>query len=526
MLKELHAGGLNLLELGVEWAVYDKPIFSVVHAAALNGHTAALEWIADTYGDLAWLDRPDAAGCTPLYYAVQTARSMKTARFLLRCGCDPFAWNPESGRSPLSAAIELLPKLAKDFLAAKTQPVDSWWGNPVIRFDFDGIAVSPQCTGQLLFTSESGDRVSIEGLIARSMSPDLASVPIITRLLDRKWEEWARNQYWYLLATFLLLVVPYAAEAIVGPYTSAEVQGTLFAVAVVGYFECAQAEWLQLQSRGINAYVTRNWNIVDIVLLVTLPFTVVPHIFDALDLKFAPLGLEPTLTPVAVALDAALLLVVSLRFLRYLSVFSELRIGPYLYSVLQIVSLSWQPLLFLSVVVASFAAAFVLVFRYGSATPVGYWDMIILLMRWIFQPDEAFEAIKKLPLEAPGFVLFLLYICVAVLGSLRLVQDSVNVSQESTDEGSEARFQALRLEIVDDIEQQMLANSARDRKELSAFYDSLQDGGQLLQLETRAELWPRRKKHREARASPRASVASGVASGAASDAAGDGGGAA
>lgn len=497
MLRELHRAGLDMLGLRVEWAVYDKAEFTVAHAAAINGHLEALAWMTETFetpDGLGWLDLPDAAGSTPLYYAVQTARSAEVARFLLGRGCNPFTRNAMTGRSPLSISIESLPELAKLFLETKTKPVYAWWGNPVIGYDFEGVAVDAQTTeGQLRFTSEGGSTISIEGLISLSGRPDLAAVPIINRLSDRKWEAWARERYYSVFASFLLLAAPYITEAMVGVDWDAFWQLTLLGACSVAWFSYTWIQILEFQSRG-RGYLSYGWNIIDVIILVLVPLGAVPHIFDALDLQLDLVDLEPTLQPVAVVFDAFLLILMCVRLCRFLSVFSEVRLALYLNTVLDILTLSWKPLFFLAIVVASFALGFVLIFRPGPGKHPGYVDMIFKLLGWTFQPDEALSELMGIPLEVPGLALFLIYLCVAVLGSLRLVEDSVNVKRVASEEAADAQFQALRLEVIDDIEQQLLAGSEDGVAELHAFYKDLRNSSELLQLETRTELWPQRKR--------------------------------
>jgi len=498
MLQELHQAGLDLQQLRVEWAVYDEPTFTLVHAAALYGHLKCLQWLVSTYGDGDWLDVPDAAGCTPLYYAVQAARSTAVAQFLLKSGCNPFTMNDAAGRSPLSVAIELLPGLAVDFLKMKSQPVDAWWGNPIIKFDYEGIAIDSRGTGKLLFTSELGDEVSILSLMVRSRQPVLAGTPIISRLCERMWTAWARTRYFTLLTTFLLLIVPYALETLGAHDKSAELVFGLFTVSTFGYLAYVWAQYLEVQSRGFLSYSAKEWNILDIIILVLCPFTALPHGFDALNWNIGPVGLGSELQPAAIVLDAVLSQLMCLRLLGYLSVFEEIRIGPYLYTVFEIVYLSWQPLVFLSLVVASNALGFLLLFRYGdtgggqdAVAELSYFDVVRKLVDWVFQPNDAFEAIGKLTLAGPAYVLYLVFVIVAVLGSFRLVQDSVNVSKVSDEEATSAKFQLLRLELIDDLEQQMMAGSPENLAELDECYAGLKDSGEY-QLEARVELWPRR----------------------------------
>uniref|UniRef100_A0A7S3M9R4 Uncharacterized protein n=1 Tax=Spumella elongata TaxID=89044 RepID=A0A7S3M9R4_9STRA len=117
--------------------------------------------------------------------------------------------------------------------------------------------------------------------------------------------------------------------------------------------------------------------------------------------------------------------------------------------------------------------------------------MVRKLVDWVFQPNDAFEAIGKLTLAGPAYVLYLVFVIVAVLGSFRLVQDSVNVSKVSDEEATSAKFQLLRLELIDDLEQQMMAGSPENLAELDECYAGLKDSGEY-QLEARVELWPRR----------------------------------
>lgn len=379
----------------------------------------------------------------------------------------------------------------------KSRPVNAWWGT-MVGLDFEGIAVHAESPGQLRFATEAGDRASIGSLLARSGRPELAATPVLSQLCERKWEAWARGRYWRLLATFALAMAPYTVEATVGPGLAAGWQSALVALAVAAWAAYGRTKAQQLWARGLPAFVGLGWNVVDLLVLALLPLGAVGHVFDALDLQVSTLGLAPELQPPAIVLDAFLQLLFCLRFLRYLSVFSGFRIGSYLNSVLGVLSSSWQPLLFLALVIASFALGFLILFSYdGKASGVppqfaDFFGVATQLVKWLFEPSAAFTAFGDLRLEAPGFVLFVLYYCAAVLGSLRILTECAAETVETSAQAADMHWRDVRSRVVDDIEEQMMAGSAEDRQVLQEFYATLRDGGELLQVETRVELWPRR----------------------------------
>lgn len=514
MLQELHRGGLDMESVKVEWAVYEEASFTVAHAAALHGHAKVLQWLADTFRQSSWLDKPDAAGCTPLYYAVSTARSAETARVLLRAGCSPFRMNTVTMRSPLSVAIEFVPEVAAEFLAAKSQAVFNWWGNPVVGFDFEGVAVDARTPGQLKFRMEDTGRTeySIEQLIARMGRTELAAIPIISRLNQRKWDAWAGNRYWLTFLSFIVLTGSYISEAVVGPNLPGPLQLLLTAVAIASWIAYGNVQWLQVQLKGFLQYLEPGWRKVDALILLLVPFGAAPHVFDALDFE-APFATEGNkLLPAAVAFDSVLILLLCLRLLRFASCFSEVRIGLYLNTVLEILTLSWQPLLFLNLVVLSFSLCFVLIFRLGAeAKAPGYGEMVVLLWQWVLNPGDAIAYLRELPpiLEIPGLLVFIVYFIVAVLGSLQLLQESANVvkggkDKEAEENRAESNFQTLRADIIDGIESALRVSTEEDQKLLNDFYSELQQDSEQLLMETRAWLWPRRSEKAEAKAKAKA----------------------
>lgn len=507
MLSELHDAGLDMQTVAVEWGVNEVPSFTVVHAAAMNGHVEALRWLADTFDNREWLDREDPTGRSALEYAIVSARSEAAAKLLVSKGCDPFRWDITSGESALSVAIELMPHLAEEFLRMKTRPAYAWWGTPVVRLDFEGVAIHPELPGQLRFTSRTGDRASIESLIARVHHPELAATPVLARLCSRKWDSFARVRYWKLLATFIVISIPYTLEGTVGAGLSADGQLLLLSAVVGAWLSYGRAKLLQLRARGKEAFAELRWSQLDSMVLLLLPFGVIAHFFDAMNLSvqatvdtpasqvalmapFAAVGYGPDLQPAAAVLDAVLAILCCVRLLRYLSVFNFLRIGSYLNSILGVLASAAQPLFFLAVVICCFGVAFLELFRYGAregAThPVpemnfsGYGYVLVQLIKWLFEPAEAFEAFEDMVLNQAGFVLFLLYYCAAVLGSLRLLQDSTGETLESSKRIADKQWLDVRSRVVDDVEEQMIAGSDEDREELAAFYKSLRDGGELV----------------------------------------------
>mmetsp|Transcript_460 Transcript_460/g.882 ORF Transcript_460/g.882 Transcript_460/m.882 type:complete len:188 (+) Transcript_460:109-672(+) len=180
----------------------------------------------------------------------------------------------------------------------------------------------------------------------------------------------------------------------------------------------------------------------------------------------------------------------SARLLRYLSVFSILRIGSYLNSMLQVLASAWQPLLFLSLVISSFALAFLILFRIGmkeedvaDSAPTGYFQIFFLLIKWLFDPSSAFKTLGSMKAEGAGYLFLLLYYCSAVLGSLRFLTDSGQKSRETSAENANRQWLDVRARVVDDIEEQMISGSPGDQEELRRFYAELREGGELVPLD-------------------------------------------
>lgn len=496
MLDLLHQAGMDYSTLGVEWAVYNVPNFTVVHAAAMNGHFEALQWLANTYESPEWLDQEDASNCTALYYSVQTARSKKAARFLVQNGCDPFRFDPTKERSPFSVAVELMPEVAEEFLVSKSKPVFAWWGNPVIDYDFTGIAYRKGEPGQLLFNSLDGEYCSVEGLISRSNQPELASTPIVTRLADKKWEAWGRSRYFNVLTIFLSLMSAYVLEALSFDLSSA-FQSLLLLSAGLSSVAYARIKVLELLSRGVEEYLNRPWNLVDTAIIALSPLGIALDVatLTGFGSKIVVLGLDAA--GMKAIIDAFFCTLLFLRLLRYVAVVTESSFGTYVNNIVEALTTGVQPLLFLTYVITSFSIGFWVLFHYGARGEMeapGLIDMPLLLLRWLFEPADALKSFENLRLETPGLILFLFYYTAAVIGTLQFTQGPTTEKDDKDhSQNRDVQWNALRVDIIDELEQQLRSTYDTNDSDRDSFYQGLSNSSETMQLETRTELWPTKR---------------------------------
>lgn len=485
MLAELHAAGLDMQQVTVEWNS-KLPSFTVLHAAAINGHVAALRWLVDTFDDAEWLQRPDGQGQSALFHAIRTARSREAA-LLLASKCDPFKWDPKTGKSPFSVAVEFLPEVAEEFLNLQTRQLYAL-DAPAVRINFEGLVVCTDAETRtaLRFTNSDGQWFTLEGLVAQSPKPELAAHPVLARLSAKKWEAWAGSRYWTLLAGFASLSLPYMLEVTVGRQLDLPVQCALLLVVFVAGLSYYRTKVLQIWATNLHRFLSKWYYVVDIFVALLLPIGIFGHACDLL--QMSPQGQKELVG----ALDAFLSMIMCLRLLRFFSVFSEVRVGAYLNSVIGVLRSALWPLIFLAIVISCFGIGFLILFGFGAkdgsliqdgmnaVESADYIRVVEQLVKWLFNPPEALKTLESMRQEVAAVVLFLFYYCVAVLGSLRLLTDSANATLSADSRNVDTQWLDVRARVVDEIEQLMMAGSEPERLELDNFYRQLPNAAELV----------------------------------------------
>jgi len=217
-LRLLKMSGCTLKDR-VEFGTQARPAFTLVHAAALNGHRQILEWLDETLPS-SYLSEADVEGNTPLHTVLQYSRDFESAMFLLGRNNDGFALNSQQ-RSPLSMAIEHMPDFAKELLETKSRFEQKWWGNDVHWFSFQGVILPLYPTGgPLRVRNQDGDECTIEQLIVMHDVRTLAVTPLMQDIIKLKWIHFGQRQYLRQLIPFLVFIVATYIICTVDPHSA------------------------------------------------------------------------------------------------------------------------------------------------------------------------------------------------------------------------------------------------------------------------------------------------------------------
>jgi hypothetical protein len=195
------------LDQKFEWVLQPEPAFSLMHAAAFNGHPEIISYLGEHLPESAWHEL-DSGGSNPLHTVMESSRDLETALLLVENGVDGFALN-NARRSALSMAIETLPELAKVLLEKKSRFEYRWWGNDLYWFSYDGVVLptAKETRGAMEVKDADGKRTTIEGLMLRHNRKELMNTPIMLNLLERKWTYFAEAAYQQSIFTFAVMGV-------------------------------------------------------------------------------------------------------------------------------------------------------------------------------------------------------------------------------------------------------------------------------------------------------------------------------
>ena len=215
-LEALRAAGCNLRQK-FEWVGQDEPLFSLVHAAALNGQENVLRYLRG-YFPPSFFQESDAAGNNGLHTLLESSRDIGTAKLLLEQDVDGFVFNQER-RSPLSMSIESLPELALLLLEKKSRFEYRWWGNDLFWFSLSGVILPLDNKRPVQVRDQFGELTTIEDLIIRNERKNLLETPIMLDVIDRKWKYFAQELYTIRIGKFALMLFSVFVASVSDPGT-------------------------------------------------------------------------------------------------------------------------------------------------------------------------------------------------------------------------------------------------------------------------------------------------------------------
>jgi len=484
--KELQDAGLDLTGVRIEWVLDTSATFTLAHVAAFSGQHALLRWFRDACFEedtdkrvlRSFFDSPDGTGSTPLDVVVQVSKSSSCIDALLEARANPFRVHPQTGASPLSAALEWAPEVAETILKGRTKRSYQWWGSVVTKTKFVGLAIPRKGAEGLRFTSqETGASLMIEELIVASGRITLAQVPAVVDLIEAKWDGFVGERYrvkcvLYTLmfaATFLGVV----AEFVGGVTVSGQVEVIALGIAslIAGQFLIDASE--ELSSLGLDAFFRFGSSRLDVLIAVYVLVTSAVHVWCS--------SQDAVLPPEIVGVDAALQIAMCWRFLLYVSVdstVSSIDLGPFLVTVTTLLQALFQPSGLLLLALLTFANAFAVVLNYGAPRQaLSYGSILVQEVELVFGGAKSaatgVSLFAGLPLSALGEALLLLFVAVVAIGTFGLVQSAVKKTLDKVSEAPRAQFQMNRMKVIASIERELLGEPSGNEV-LEDFYARLE----------------------------------------------------
>lgn len=475
-LELLFAYGANLTQ-SVEWLCQEEPGFTLVHAAAFNGHLGVLEFLNGKVPRRLFnvLDGDDS---NPLHTVLESSCDMDAAKFLLEeCGCDGYALN-KHGRSALSMAVERLPELAATLLERKSRFEYRWWGNDLYWYSYDGIVLPrDEDTGTaLMVASLEGEPTTIERLIVKYDRKQCLETPVMCDLIERKWACYGSKVYSMRIALLVLLLVSSFTQATSNDI--AVVSLSLFALGV-SWISLVRIEMNELsgryntnKNRDVTAVLRDQysdlWNILDALSLTLAPVTASFKLAQIYSPSSAAAFSEPA------ALGASLLQVtLALRVLQYASMYKEF--GPLLVTLLAMLADFARFSLIFAVTIGGFCNAFYALFHFApndalTTSDFSYGAILQEMIIWLCG-QVSFDMFKDLP-SGPTLLgaqlIFWTYVITCYFILLNLLIALFNSSYEAVIENSTTEWLLVRLQAMLDFE-------SPSQPGVETYFDQLQD---------------------------------------------------
>ena len=519
-LEALRVAGCDLRQR-VEWLLQERPLFSLVHAAAFNGQVEILRYLR-RYMPPSFFREVDAMGSNPLHTLLESSRDMDTARFLLEVGVDGFAMN-NLGRSPLSMAVEVLPELALELLNTKSRFEYRWWGNDLYWYSFTGIVLplgrtqeasalaeaarsepppTPPATATpmsgadvagrsgsrrfpLTFRDQKGLPASLEDLILRHERKELLETPVMLDLIERKWRFFAGEAYRTRILSFGAMLASVF-------FTSAGEAGTpLFAAAVAStaatwalFFKdqtdrLANKLGAPVGDAPLAARLTKDVTFFDAVDFFILSFVPVVTTYRVAELAGLDvpglLALPQDVNAVLATLDGALQVSLALSMLNLFALFRVL--GPLLITVVQMVSDALRFAAILGIVLLGYANGFYSLVHFGASEQYlasldfdySYTSIVTQMSLWLAgSPDLSLIEPLAPNIQLGGSVLFWSFVITSYFVLLNLLIAIFNTTYERIQTNSFAEWLFIRLRTTLEFEADKTLPGVRE------YYDQLE----------------------------------------------------